>query len=135
MAVSGTISGLEPLLKKLKTLEPKIAKKVLRQSLRAGAKIIQTAAKAKAPVKSGQLRKAIKVRAQKRTRRGTIGVNVSVGEKDFAGEVFYGSFIEFGSSKMPARPFMKPAFQENKAAALQVIQDGIAAGIEEAAKS
>lgn len=99
MAVVGVmeVKGLDTLLWRLETLPKKAALKVFRQSLRAGAKIIQTDAKQRAPVKSGALRKSVKVRARKRSRSG-IGVRVSTSADDSAwgGDQFYGAFQEFG---------------------------------------
>lgn len=129
MAVSGTIEGFDKVFKRLKELEPKVAKKVLRQALRAGAKIIQTRAKANAPVLTGQTKKAIKIRAGKRS-RGSVGVNVSIGARDYVGDQFYAAFHEYGTSKMQARPFMRPAYDSEKEKAAEVIQRKILEGIE-----
>jgi HK97 gp10 family phage protein len=164
MAVRGNIriDGMEDLLKRLKTLEPKLAKKVIRQSLRAGAKVILTAARAKAPRRSGLLKKSIKVRALKRSRTGRIGITVQTGEGDFQGKTFYGAFVEYGHKlgarqrKPPsdgeqlrkaiesggsdrrfieAKPFMEPAFDQNKDKAAAVIKQMILEGIEREATS
>ena len=69
------LEGAEELLKKLKKLEAKTAKKVMQKGLRAGAKITLAAAKAKAPVKTGRLRRSLVARASiggRKARRGTI---------------------------------------------------------------
>lgn len=71
------------------------AKKALRNGLRAGAKITTAAARAVAPVRTGQLRRAIRTKAAKRSRR-YIGVKTMIGEGYFKGETFYGAFVEFG---------------------------------------
>jgi hypothetical protein len=51
--------------------------------------------KAAMPTRTGQLKKATKVRSMKRSRRGA-GVRVGFGEKDFVGDQFYGAFQEYG---------------------------------------
>src|SRR4051794_37182099 len=80
----------------LKELEPRLAKKILRRELRKGLKPIQAAVKANAPVRSGKLRKAVILRATKRTRKNRIGVKVSLGKGAFfVGDQFYGAFQEF----------------------------------------
>jgi HK97 gp10 family phage protein len=74
-----TITGLPSLDRKLKALEPRVAKKVVRQALRKGAKRVQARVKQLAPKgPTGQTRKAVKVRAFKRSRKGTIGVKVRI---------------------------------------------------------
>lgn len=97
MAVKATIKlqGGKALEKKLKELPKGIRNKVIRQSLRAGAKIVHTETKAQAPVDSGLLKSALKVRAAKRSRK-RIAVNVQTKDGDYKGETFYGAFVTYG---------------------------------------
>ena len=151
MAVTGSIKliGGKELDRKLKALPRKVAKKILRQALRAGAKIILAQAKANAPVATGQLKKSLKVRAMKRTRKGTVGFKVQTKAGDFKGDEFYGSFLEYGFRRgkrpgkgaeytreiVPAQPFMRPAFDSKKDEAVAVISKELSAKIVTAAKS
>lgn len=98
MAVLGGIElkGAKELADLLRNMDRKLAKKLFRKALREGAKVIQAAAQAKAPVDTGLTRSAIKVRAAKRQKRGRFGVAVQVGEGDYRGETFYASFLEYG---------------------------------------
>jgi HK97 gp10 family phage protein len=48
------------------------------------------------------------------------GDDVEIG---FAAE--YASYVEFGTSKMAAQPFLRPAFDEAEAAALSAIVDSV----------
>ncbi len=130
-----SITGDKKLDRKLKKLgSPKLIKKVIKKGLRNGSKPIQKEAKRNAPVgKTGQLKKNVKLRAQKRSRK-SIGVNVQVGEGDFKGDQFYAAFIEYGTSKMPARPFMRPAWDKNKDKTKQSILDEIKLAILNEAK-
>ena len=102
--VSGAVSlrGFAEFEKKLRALPGKVARKVVRQALREGAKIIQAEAKARVPVDSGKLKKSIKVRAAKSRKKGTAAVVVQTGQGDFKGETFYGAFLEYGH-KLGAR--------------------------------
>lgn len=52
-------------------------------------------AKALTPKRSGLLRKSCKVRNVKK-KNGSVGVSIGYSAKDFTGEGFYGSFIEYG---------------------------------------
>lgn len=42
----------------------------------------------------------------------------------------YWSFLEFGSSKLPARPFMRPAFEASKYAAVGVFMESMRRGLD-----
>ena len=96
------VEGWEVVAARLKALGPKLARKVIRQALRNGAKIINAEAvanvdKDNAPEwqDTGNLKRAIRVRAGKR-RRGYITVKSTVGKAWFKGETFYGAFREWG---------------------------------------
>lgn len=51
------------------------------------------------------------------------------------GDLFYAQFVEFGTAKMSARPFMRPAFDQNKERAVEVMKATLARGIERATKA
>lgn len=121
------LAGIDELVEKLRELAPAMRKRVLRNALSAGARLVRDEAKRNAPVlsssikapfrKSGTLKAAIRVRASKTTRRtGDIGVFVNVrpakaaarGAKNPA-DPFYWRFLEFGTRKMSARSFLRPA--------------------------
>ena len=88
-------------------LAPKLAKAALRKGLRRRAKVIQSAVVAEAPVgETRQLKGAIKVKAGKRTRKGTIAVNVTAGEGDFKGDTYYGT-SRTGTEHVPPSGFMR----------------------------
>lgn len=92
------LSGFDELAKMFETLPAKVRNKILRPALRDGAKVIAAEARLLAPVKSGNLRKNIKVRANKRARKqGRVGFIATVGKFGlFKGTEFYAAFVEFG---------------------------------------
>lgn len=98
MAVVGNVKlvGAEKLEAKLKALGAKVAGKIGRTAFRAGAKIVLDKAKQLAPVQSGKLKRSLKVRAGKAKRKGQIRFVVQTAQGDFAGDTFYGAFLEFG---------------------------------------
>jgi len=51
------------------------------------------------------------------------------------GDFFYAHFIEFGTAKMAAKPFMRPAFDTNKERAVEVMKTTLAKGIERALRN
>ncbi len=124
------INGIAEVKAGLAELEKSVAKKILRKGLRAGAKLVLTEARADAPVKSGLLRKNVKIRSAK-GKKGTVAINVGVGSKDFAGETFYGGFVLYGHkvgsrklgatrADVPANNFLGEAFEKTKEAAVDV---------------
>ncbi len=149
MVASITISGDKQLEKKLSTLEPKIGRKVVRKSLRVGAKIIQKAIKAEVPKRSRTLEKAVKVRVAKGNRKRTYAVMATTGERGnmFAGKTFYGGFVHFGHKvgkrgnqargavdtrvkSVEPNAFIKRAYEKKKQQATVAVLKDMADGIE-----
>lgn len=92
------LSGFDDVAKMFETLDTKLRNKILRPALRDGAKVIAAEARLLAPVKSGNLKKNIKVRAQKKiSKKGRIGFVATVGKFGFfKGNEFYAGFLEYG---------------------------------------
>ena len=141
------LQGVEELRRKLLALEPKVARKVLRKALRAGAKIVHARAKQNIPQGgTGVFARSLKVRAMKRTRRKTIGVAVETREGWYKGEAFYGAFVEFGHKQgsrklgdarkqIEGKHYIEKAAEQTKDAVTALLTTTIGAGIEaEAAK-
>jgi HK97 gp10 family phage protein len=147
------LEGFKELEKRLREFGPKVAKNGLRSANFAGAKVILEAAKKTAPVRTGLLKanlRAFRRRTPDYIAKHSIGItgvrlkygNTSlnrrlrrVGKKYKAdGPAFYAKFIEYGSSKMRARPFLRPAFQANINPAIEAIRKGLSKAIDRAAK-
>jgi HK97 gp10 family phage protein len=127
------LQGVDELKRAFDAASKSIRTKAVRSSLREAGKVIQAAAKVAAPVlqaparfrNPGTVRRAIAVRASKFARQsGDEGVFVyvrpignskaRVGKLGKAGatnpnDPFYWRFLEFGTKKMRARPFLTPA--------------------------
>ena len=148
--VKVNVNGLSDLAKALKELPPEIASKnggPLKTALRAAAVVIQKDAKTRAPVDSGVMRDAINVMRDPRpgnvTERYVVKptrsrkvqriVRTAGGNKGST-DAWYWRMVEFGTKFMPARPFMRPAFDSQAGAALDKFKDILAAGIKRAAR-
>ena len=145
-----TLEGAEKLERALAVMEAKVAKKITKKAMRAGAKVILRAAKARAPVDTGQMKKALTVRAARQRKRGEASFNLSfdtkkypdlvttsetfqgVGQARGSKRFFYPAIVEYGTSTQPAKPFMRPVFDSQKAAALRVIMGQFRKGITDA---
>lgn len=136
--IAADIPGLPDLLKKIHTVgNPKIVNKALRKGLRAGTKVIAKEAKANAPVhegpyppnrkdrEPGTLKAAVKVRAIKRTRKGP-GYRVT----DYTGPNYYGAYQEYGTRYRRAKPYLRPAFDNNKDIAIGMLRTAIKDAVE-----
>lgn len=109
------LSGFRRLDKKLKKMVAKDAKKAIRQATRPALKPVLQESKQTVPVKSGQLKKSLKIRALPRSRR-FFGSRVTsgAGKNQKLGNAFYGAFIELGTKRIKAREFMKNAANKKK---------------------
>jgi HK97 gp10 family phage protein len=150
------IDGLKELQNALKELPKEIQKRPLRSAVSAGAKVIADEAIKKAPQgETGNLRKSIyryRSRRQSTTGKETFLVGVRKGKAKFVdnsrnrrlgrvgktyqtqGEAYYWRFVEFGTSSQPARPFLRPAFENSKERAVQVMKERLGKAIETQAR-
>lgn len=89
--------GDTELREKLRELTNAEARKAVQGATRESAKVIAAQVKSNAPVKSGSLRRSIKVRAIRRSRK-RIGMRITTwsGDNLYQGKQFYAAFQEFG---------------------------------------
>jgi HK97 gp10 family phage protein len=110
------VTGIKEIDRKLKTLEVKVQRKVLRQSMRKGMKLVLQDAVSRVPVLSGLLKRNIKLRAMKR-KKNRVGLLVQIkpdpgfykhyGQGQIA---WYPASVEWGHGRVPPHPFMRPAY-------------------------
>ncbi|MCY6354517.1 HK97-gp10 family putative phage morphogenesis protein [Clostridium sp. ZS2-4] len=105
------LQGVDEILNRIQSIGANVGR-LENKALRNAAEPILEDAKANAPVRTGKLKKGLKItRVKKKDGVKYILVGVDRGDNS---EIFYGKFIEFGTSKMPAKPFMQPAYEKNK---------------------
>ncbi|TNH06632.1 HK97-gp10 family putative phage morphogenesis protein [Testudinibacter sp. TR-2022] len=146
-SVTVKVSGLKELQKAMGELGRKASNRIAVKAMRKGGAIVRDKARANAPVltenvphrKAGTVKKAISSRT-KIGRNGKTNTYVWVkglstkqilkfkGKTGKSGafnpkDPFYWRFLEFGTSKMPAKPFMRPAFEQSKQQAAKAIID------------
>lgn len=155
--ISVKIEGLKELQKALDQLPKEIQGRPLRSAVSFGAKEIADKVKDRAGTFSdtGTLEDAIfryRSRRHSTTGRETFFVGVRQGKaqyKDTArnrslgrvgksyktqGEAYYWRFLEFGTVKMAAKPFLRPTFENNKRQAVEIIKERLGKSIEAQAK-
>lgn len=143
MAELEHVDGLAELKRALEELPKNIGRNVLRGAVRAGAAVIRAESQARAPVYAGDvskghpppgtLKRAIymkQIAELSGATRQTFIVGARKGRKyrhqgksgNLSQDAYYASFVEFGTSRMAARPFMRPAFEAKKNAAVEAIK-------------
>lgn len=140
----------DELIRRIRQLPQRIGNNAARRSLRRGANVIKDAAVAKArrfddPTTPNPIFKDIVVasaglRRERRVGGPMVRIGVAGGAKSgvntvhantkknkaagIAGteyKLYHWRFLEFGTSQMPAQPFMRPAMNEKAGAALQAV--------------
>ena len=144
--VTFKINGLDELDAKLKKLaDPKRIKNAARRSLRRGANVVAAAAKRNAgqiddPKTRNSIQKNIAVRGGGSRRERRVGgammrVGIRGGARNMSkygefrgagsanpgGDTFYWRFLEFGTSQIAARPFMRNAMAQSADQAVAAI--------------
>ena len=151
------LTGFKELSDKLRELGPKVARRGLRAASFAGAAIIRDATKRNHPEftsRTGTLEANIIATKRRGSNELTATYRVTVRgkTKKFAntaanrrarrvgkrykveGPAFYGKFLEFGTSKMEAHPFLRPAFFSNVDNAIEAMKARLAKSIEDAVR-
>ena len=121
----------------------KAAEEGTRPAAQAGAQVFYDEVKQRVPVSAkphksgkktynpGTLRKAIyQAFADKESGQGSAKYRISWNKT----HAFYGRFVEFGTSKMAATPFLRPASDAARARALKAVQERMAAEVKKAIK-
>lgn len=132
------LTGMENLAKGLRALDQDLRRDVLIDALKEAAEPMRASMAALAPrgPDAPHLANSMSISVANKV-GGTSGgrwlgattdneASVAVGpSKDF----FYGLFLEYGTVKMSARPFMRPAFDENAQASLEILKRALWAAI------
>jgi HK97 gp10 family phage protein len=148
---------LDKLIRDMKSLSPKLQRRGLVQALRKGMAPVRESAKARAPVDTGALKNAIIVRANnklgKRNGGAAMQVGIRGGAKEYkdnsrnrrmgrvgksfeqGGNQFYFRFLEFGTSKLAARPFLVPALRENVDKTTKIVAENLRIAIDRIART
>ncbi|HIH5871648.1 TPA: HK97-gp10 family putative phage morphogenesis protein [Proteus mirabilis] len=139
------ISGLPEIQRKMQDVARKVRKRSARKAMNAGASTLKKEIKNRVPIlkeevphrRKGTIKRNIRSKTKVR-RNGQIKTRIWVkslpGKKITAfkqatgknaalnpNDPFYWWFVEFGTSKMPAQPFMRPGFEAKKETTAKVI--------------
>lgn len=136
------VDGLKELGEALSLLSTDIQNKIARAATNAAAQVIKNEAIRRAPSDTGNLRKNIIVKrlpageASPLTSQYMVTVRQGKLTKKQAGsglqDAFYGRFVEFGTVKMPPRPYLRPAFDQKKTDAVDAMKPRLKQRIDKA---
>ena len=138
------VKGLRELQAAMNKLSGDMANKIARQATAAGAGVVRKAAKARAPKDSGNLQAALvmkRVRNTPLTEEYIVTVRqgkrsdikkAKAGTGALGRDAYYARFVEFGTVKMPPRPFIAPALAENIGPATEAMKKRLAARLKKA---
>jgi HK97 gp10 family phage protein len=113
-----TVRGGEQLRRNLARLAGAERRQAQQDGLEAGARIVETHSKILCPVDTGFLRNSITVDS------------VTPIEAIIAPHTDYAEHVEFGTSRMEAQPYMRPALDEHENEIVQAVSDTVAAFVE-----
>ena len=115
------VEGIDEIIKKIKTLDQKLQKKIVTGAVRDGAKPMIKEARRLVPVRTGNLKKSIGVVKMKYPK----GINskyiwfVIGPRKTKSVDGFYGAMVEFGTKTAQPKPYLRLAYEAKGHEALE----------------
>lgn len=130
--VKVNVRGLDELERALQELGAEVGGKELRKAMNYAARPTRKAILDSAPVKTGNLRGKVRTSTAVNKRGVTNGrwaPGETVRTKVGVFKTFYAHFLEFGTSKQAATPFLRPAFLNEAPKFVDQLKRRLASGI------
>lgn len=116
------LTGIENLIAEVEKLGAK-GNRIENKALREAGEIVRETITQEAPRRTGILKKSIET-SRVRTKDGIKHVSVGPGKAGW-----YGKFVEFGTVKMKANPFMARGYETSKNRAVEKVADELRKGL------
>lgn len=110
-----TIKGLSGLQAKFNKLDPK-TRAAAAIGVKKGALLVERAAKGITPVDTGALRDSMHINGKSTPNGAQASVSTNLE---------YAPYVEFGTSRQQAQPYLHPALQKNRRAVKNIVRDEI----------
>ena len=112
---------------------PKAVRAALEQAMIESANLIVAGGKLRVPVDEGDVQASIRQHGVKEGKRGGLYVAITAGDRTTEADTYQvARLLEFGTQKMPAQPYLLPAFRANrrraKARMRRAVRDAILKG-------
>lgn len=107
------LEGVDKAIDRLREIERRVLNQGLKDAYTSGAEVVRADAERRAP--RGEtllLSGSMKAEWDSRTKRARVGPGR---------EAYYGFFQEFGTSRHPAQPFLRPALDANRGEVLRIV--------------
>ncbi len=122
MRIEVEIKGDHELVRNLRKISKNATRKALSKAAKAGAEPIAKRMKELAPVDTGRLRDSIKTSfAYRSSNTARVRIGPRIKPKEGYG-VAYDVFQEYGTSDHPAQPYARPAADEKKELAIEIVR-------------
>lgn len=118
-AMSLKITGVDSVLRDFKAAPQKLEQE-LKPAVVEQARIVRDVAAQEAPVRTGELKGGIRVKRSKR-RKGIAATVVSTAP--------HSPFVEFGTSRQEAEPFLIPAIEKQRGSAEAALDQAVERGV------
>jgi len=122
MSVSYTFTGGKEIEEILKTLPENVQREIGLKATKEGLEVIVAEAQSKAPVRTGRTAAAIGIMTAPKSKEiisVDVGVMRGVKRTDKKG-AWYAHFVELGTVRRAARPWLRPAFDTKAGEAVQI---------------
>jgi HK97 gp10 family phage protein len=116
------LDGLEALINAVQRMGSE-GRKIENKALKEAGAVMKEAIQNETPVRTGKLKESITVSGV-RTQDGVKYVAVGPSK-----EAYYGKFLELGTVKMRAKPFMAPGYENGKDRATATIKEELRRGL------
>ena len=116
------LDGVESVVRELEELGT-AGKRIENAALTKAGETVKTSIQSETPSRTGTLKGSIAV-SKVKTKEGTRYVEVGPTKKGW-----YGKFLEFGTKKMKANPFMTRGYEKSKKSAVDIIKSELKNGL------
>lgn len=119
-----SITGADEIIKALNKLSKNVATNVMVGAIRSGANIVRDEARRIVPKDTKNLEKSITT-IRRKGDKNTVQFSITP-SKGGRNDGWYGHFLELGTSKMSAKPFLRPSLDSKQDEVLQATKEYIA---------
>jgi HK97 gp10 family phage protein len=108
-------TGLDQVRRRLVDTIPKAVRAALEQAMIESANLIVAGGKLRVPVDEGDVQDSIRQHGVKEGKRGGLYIAITAGDRTTEADTWQvARLLEFGTMKMPAQPYLLPAFRANR---------------------